>query len=54
MASIIPLWLICIIPLWPFRRQADGEAGHKKGDSHLLMKRKGDSPRAAPLTLAGC
>jgi hypothetical protein len=24
---------------------------HKKGDSHLLMKRKGDSPRAVPLTL---
>ena len=26
--SLIPLWLTCIIPLWPTRRQADGESVH--------------------------
>ena len=33
MVGIIPLWLTCIIPLWPSRRQADGEAVHRASDS---------------------
>ena len=52
-----------ILPL-PLRKvmQEQEEAGgtwiekdtgrHKKGDSHPLMKRKGDSPRAVPLRRA--
>ena len=33
MVGIIPLWLTCIIPLWPTRRQADGESVHRASDS---------------------
>ncbi len=31
--SLIPLWLTCIFPLWPTRRQADGESAHWASDS---------------------
>ena len=33
MVGIMPLWLTCIIPLWPTRRQADGESVHWASDS---------------------
>ena len=33
MVGLIPLWLTCIILLWPTRRQADGESVHWASDS---------------------
>ena len=31
--GLIPLWLTSIIPLWPTRRQADGQSIHRASDS---------------------
>ena len=33
MVGLIPLWLTCIIPLWPTRRQADGQSVRRAADS---------------------
>jgi len=33
MVGLIPLWLTSLIPLWPTRRQADGESIRRASDS---------------------
>jgi len=33
MVGLFPIWLTGLIPLWPSRRQADGESVHRASDS---------------------